>query len=764
MQDILLANEKLRGAQYGLRTTAGLREQHLPLNTPTPRPASTSSNVSLPESASVIGLSPQQHPMSTDLTASILAEPSELAPVSLTNEETLSVAPGLSTAPLVQVTDAVTVGEAGLAPAAPVAGHLLADYGLHLTGLALSRLRMNTAGQTLSARETIRRSSTPLAAFSPTFRRLLKPFGPYQVGQAGRPLRPTQPEPVVTDAARAPQLPGTSLRQRDTLLSSLAQGVITAAPTRTERVRAYQFNDDVVDRLLRKLTEAPAPLTLFENGQPAAEDVKSRFNAAFSAFKTTGPTTTLGFRKLQYVRPPLALDALKQAVITGTEPGPVFVARVQQASPLVPIPPVRRQADFEARDFNGDDFYVDEETVPTIADDFLGADFRAADFRVGNDTGPNEGGAIVLAATLDAPEHMVVESALPSLALENEAAMLLSPDLVEAAIPLSAPSLAPAALAAATTVSTATASPRVAPPIDGSLPVLQQLKVFPVFKDAMGEHLRQRHPALFVPGLGDFPAGGVAVLGVNQAFIEAYMVGLNHALGSELAWRGFPVEGRGTFFQQFWDVSEYRHTKGTAESALLDILPLDQWHNSLGQHRPPTTTSPPLRLVLRSELLRRYPTLVLGLQASVYDASTQTYGPDPDYQKLVLPRQRLPVGQDLVIVTFDLLLSQASALPEDGGYYLTLLERPGQPQFGLDEHVSTGTATDAPLSWNDLSWEYVGTQPGAYLRIDSVGKPYASTEPDSVQHLTDSAVVAYALFQAPILATIALSELGLPTS
>ena len=103
-----------------------------------------------------------------------------------------------------------------------------------------------------------------------------------------------------------------------------------------------------------------------------------------------------------------------------------------------------------------------------------------------------------------------------------------------------------AALAAAPTVSTpASAAPATGPaPVihtDAALPAIKQAKVFPVFKDAMGEALHQRHPELFVPGLSEFPEGGLAVLDVNQAFIEAYMVGLNHALGSELRWRGFPV-------------------------------------------------------------------------------------------------------------------------------------------------------------------------------------------------------------------------------
>ena len=44
------------------------------------------------------------------------------------------------------------------------------------------------------------------------------------------------------------------------------------------------------------------------------------------------------------------------------------------------------------------------------------------------------------------------------------------------------------------------------------------------------------------------------VLGLqtNRRFVEAYMVGLNHEMGRELLWRGYPTDQRGTYFEHFW--------------------------------------------------------------------------------------------------------------------------------------------------------------------------------------------------------------------
>jgi hypothetical protein len=561
----------------------------------------------------------------------------------------------------------------------------------------------------ITVREALRRSSTPLAAFSPTFRRILKPFGNYQVGEAGRPLRPTQPEAVV--GPKGLRQPGTSLRQRDALLSGLVAGTLTAAPERAEQIRVSQFKDELVDKFLKAGIRAdgqpglvlPAPATITD------AEARERFGRAYTAFltqkvvaltSTTSQVTIVGFKKPQYVRPLLPLDPLKEDVVAGTAPGPVYQVRIKQVSPTVPPPEPLSPGDFVAADFNATDFYVGDfnEPAPT----------------------PPPGGR---------------------------------PELALAATPTG-------------TTRTTVVTPVAPVATDAGLPVIKQAKVFPVFKDAMGEALRLRHPELFVPGLGDFPAGGVAVLGVNQAFIEAYLVGLNHALGSELLWRGFPVDLRGTFFQQFWDVSEHVNMQpptpstnqtpeqvaaaARAERALLDIKPLDEWiSNPLGTNvvapAPPTL----LRLAIRSELLRRYPTLVLALQLK---SETTT-----DPARMLYPRQRLPVGQDLVVVRFDLPANQATT-----DYDLVLMERPGQPKFGLDElapAADTGkTPVPNPLSWNDFSWEYLGTREGEHLTISPTGRPHATAEPAPVAYLTDSATVAYALFQAPILATIDLAQ------
>lgn len=625
--------------------------------------------------------------------------------------------------------EAASLGGAA-APVTTTSAPALADYGLHLTGLALSRVKL-TAKQApaelagLTVREALRRSSTPLAAFSPAFRRISKPFGNYMVGEAGRPLRPTQPEPADPAMVANPKaLRGTSLRQRDGLLNALSTGEASAAADRAEQVRAYQFEDGRVDELLARLSEPAAP-ALTPAGLSGS--ALQGFNAAFSGFKTIDADTIVGFVKPRHVRPTLPLATLKEAVVTGTQPGPLVKVKIKTVAPAMPAPVVYGPGDFEGDDYKPWDFYVGDYEEA----DWSSRDFSADDFNVG--------------------EPLIELPATTPVALNAEMKGFRS--------------FSRLAAATSTTTETTTSTSTVGAPVSETLPVIQQAKVFPVFKDPMGEPLRQLHPELFVPGIGDFPAGGVAELQLNQAFIEAYMVGLNHALGSELHWRGFPVELRGTFFQQFWDVSEHFNVLLNAgeaptpeqEQALLDIAPLDRWignplgQNTMADHGLAVAPPAPLRLVLRSELLRRYPTLVVGLQPA------GSSGPSDDLARMLPPRQRLTVGQDLLIVIFDKSLQQAKL----DGDYLLLLERPGQPTFGLDELPTGGNASVDPLSWNDLTWDYLGTAPGDSITIRATGanQPHATAEPASVAYLTDSANLAYALFQEPILAALPVGSL-----
>ena len=124
----------------------------------------------------------------------------------------------------------------------------------------------------------------------------------------------------------------------------------------------------------------------------------------------------------------------------------------------------------------------------------------------------------------------------------------------------------------------------------------------------MYEALRDLSQDFLLPGLENVPSNTVALLETNSEFVESFLVGLNTEMSSELLWRNYPTDQRGTYFRQFWDTS--------AGSAQLDIDAISKWgEQRLGKNSPNATGK--LVLLIRGELLRRYPNTVIYAVAAV---------------------------------------------------------------------------------------------------------------------------------------------------
>jgi hypothetical protein len=80
---------------------------------------------------------------------------------------------------------------------------------------------------------------------------------------------------------------------------------------------------------------------------------------------------------------------------------------------------------------------------------------------------------------------------------------------------------------------------------------------YPEFHRPIYHFLRAMSQEHILPGLENVPQNTVGLLQTNRRFIEAFMVGLNHEMASELRWREFPTDMRGSYFRSFWDTSIY---------------------------------------------------------------------------------------------------------------------------------------------------------------------------------------------------------------
>lgn len=219
--------------------------------------------------------------------------------------------------------------------------------------------------------------------------------------------------------------------------------------------------------------------------------------------------------------------------------------------------------------------------------------------------------------------------------------------------------------------------------------------------DPMYRILAERSTDFILPGLDRIKPNRVVLLQTNQAFVEAYMVGLNHELAREFLWREYPAALNDTFFRQFWDV---RDNPKYAE--FEDIKPASEWKtNALGKNRPATAGSDPVVIAIRGDLLRKYPDTEMYLHRAewIFGQDNQRTGRRPmtrtgaEIQIPAFFSARLE--PDYLFLGFGLDAGAVIGEGDDPGWFFVMKERAGSVQFGLE----VGNEAPGDLSWSALN-------------------------------------------------------------
>lgn len=278
----------------------------------------------------------------------------------------------------------------------------------------------------------------------------------------------------------------------------------------------------------------------------------------------------------------------------------------------------------------------------------------------------------------------------------------------------------------------------VQPPADED----QVLLSGPSFPQPMYLALRDLSPEFLLPGAADIPPDTVTLVKTNTRFIEAYMAGLNHEMGSELLWREFPNDQRQTYFRSFWDA------RGAAQP-FEQLPPIHTWESdsSLGEHF--SSGDEQLVLLVRGQLLLRYPDTL------IYAAKAETPMTLGSQRKLPLFRGR--IDPDMVFLGFDLTPEEVRGGGSELGWFFVLQEQPTAPRFGLDE-----TRLKPLDTWNDLAWSDIGTELGAHLEFEAVSP--SVSDPRELVWAFNAAHVAGILRQRPVMVAIHASRILTPAS
>ena len=309
---------------------------------------------------------------------------------------------------------------------------------------------------------------------------------------------------------------------------------------------------------------------------------------------------------------------------------------------------------------------------------------------------------------------------------------------------------------------------------------------YPDIKDAMYKPLADIGTRLLVPNIDLIPQNSLSILVVNQRFIESYLAGANVEFGSELLWREYPTDQRGSSFRQFWDVSAAMTPPGIApkdrDEALKDIEKIHEWPMTakLGQNRKrtPGLAGPGLVLVVRGDLLKRYPNTIIYAQRAQWsadparpnqlaliDESGSVTSADPASPDIRFPLFKAQVEPDIHFIGFNLTPLQVrgaegldetaeakATVPADQlGWFFVLQEVVGEPRFGLDE---TSASPPQTSKWDNLSWQNLGD-----VAIVDFDRPFArpvlgAAAPGDPAWGSNAADVAAILYQKPVLVAV----------
>lgn len=257
------------------------------------------------------------------------------------------------------------------------------------------------------------------------------------------------------------------------------------------------------------------------------------------------------------------------------------------------------------------------------------------------------------------------------------------------------------------------------------------------------EPLSQKLRDAFLPGAQDIPNDFVLLLKTNPRFVESYMVGLNHEMGRELLWRGYPTDQRGTPFRQFWKRLDGK----------LDIEPIHRWTywTEIGSQGAASAEQKEwLVLLIRGELLKRFPNTIvyarkkspggekLGVPEEFPGETMQDLIQDPVFFGTLPP--------DITFVGFPIPPTQREA------WCFVIEEQMTEPRFGFDE-ADSGRAQPAPEAkgWKDVRWSDVGVAQGKHFLLADLLKGNAKVPGTTLDLPPDahSAQAARALLQRP---------------
>ncbi len=257
---------------------------------------------------------------------------------------------------------------------------------------------------------------------------------------------------------------------------------------------------------------------------------------------------------------------------------------------------------------------------------------------------------------------------------------------------------------------------------------LAAVRVAPEIVRPLSLELGAVNDDLLLSGLADLAPDRITAAVPDDAVAAASMLGANEQLLRMLRWRRFPVPHAWTPLRRFWP----RPDEAGPDPA-PDTQPIDSWSatDPLADHLAGDVE---LVVLLRGELLRRYPDTVVAMVAGRWEGDDAV---PSNSAGRTTPLFRANLPPDVTVMGFGVDPEEAvgASGPEDGGAgWFLLLQEPSQsPVYGLAEpgpdQLPRDPDADDPLvgvSWRDVGVERGDDHPFAPI----VGRLGGATDSD----------------------------------
>lgn len=252
-------------------------------------------------------------------------------------------------------------------------------------------------------------------------------------------------------------------------------------------------------------------------------------------------------------------------------------------------------------------------------------------------------------------------------------------------------------------------------------------------------------PDILSPSLAALPADGVMALQVDAAAVDAVMVGANHELMRELAWRGIPVPHAVSPVRRMFPAPDAGTPRPT------DSHPIAAWGDRpLGAGR---ASAMGLVILIRSALFRRFPGTIVTLAGARWDTDADgrpLRRLDPAVRHA--PVAMGAVGEDCTYVIFaparDEMAGDADPAAGRPGGFLVFEQADDGASFGLNATPGTGSG------WTDLGWDDLST--------DHLERSARSDTRDGLEWGADAATMAAILLERDLVLAIHVSDLTEP--